>query len=67
MRRFEKERVSLFSLSLSLSLQPSSIDEQNEESLDHVILTVVLDRTLFDGSNESDNRGEVTLSTGVDG
>lgn len=30
-------------------------------------LTLVLDRTLFDGSNESDSRGDVTLSIGVDG
>ena len=28
-------------------------------------LTLVLERTLFDGSNESDSRGDVTLSSGV--
>ncbi len=30
-------------------------------------LTVVLERTLFDGSNESDKRGDVILSVGVVG
>jgi hypothetical protein len=28
-------------------------------------LTLVLERTLFDGSNESDNFGDVTTSVGV--
>jgi hypothetical protein len=31
------------------------------------LLTLVLERTLFDGSNESDNRGDVTISVGVVG
>ncbi len=30
-------------------------------------LTLVVERTLFDGSNESDNLGDVTLSIGVVG
>lgn len=53
MRRFQSFEV------FSLSCFSAKV------SLKCVILTVVLVRTLFDGSNESDNLGDVTLSIGV--
>jgi hypothetical protein len=58
----------MFAMKVLAVFVPSKEKRLNQQYYNKsYILTLVLERTLLDGSNESDNRGEVTLSVGVPG